>query len=245
MKDSNIIKCFSKGHSDILAICYCIECKIYICDKCNNMHSILFQNHHLYKLDKNINEIFTGFCSEENHTDKLEYFCKTHNKLWCSACIAKVKRKDKGQHSDCDISLIEDIKEIKQKQLNENILSLEDLSKNIEKSINGLKEMFEKINKDKEELKLNIQKIFTKIRNEINEREDKILIDVDNLYDKTFIKEDIINKMDKLPKEIITSLQKGKNINKEWNDENKLSLLIENCINIENKIWILIQFKKV
>ena len=41
--------------------------------------------------------------------------------------------------------------------------------------------------------------------------------------------------MDYLPKEISTSLQKGKNINKEWNNENKLNLLIDNCINIENK----------
>ena len=174
MEDLNNKKCNSKGHSDILAICYCIECNNYMCDKCKNMHLILFQNHHSYNLDKKINEIFTGFCSEENHRDKLEYFCKTHNKLCCSSCIAKIKRKDKGQHSDCDVCIIEDIKEIKQKNLNENILNLEELSKTIEKSINILKEMFVKISEDKEELKLNAQKIFTNIRNAINEREDEI-----------------------------------------------------------------------
>ena len=176
MKDTNNKKCSSKGHSDILATIYCIECKNFMCDKCKNIHSILFENHHQTNLDKKIDEIFTGFCMEKNHTDKLEYFCKTHNKLCCSACIAKIKREDKGQHTDCEICIIEDIKEIKQKQLNENILNLEGLSNTIEKSINALKEMFIKINEDKEELKKNIQKIFSNIRNVINEREDEILI---------------------------------------------------------------------
>ena len=79
MKDPNNKKCSSKGHADILATIYCIECKNLMCDKCKNMHTILFENHHQIKLDKQIDEIFTGYCSEENHTDKLEYFCKTHN----------------------------------------------------------------------------------------------------------------------------------------------------------------------
>ena len=80
-----------------------------MCNKCEKLHSGLFNHHHLYNLDKDINDIFTGFCKEENHLDKLEYFCKNHNILCCSACIAKVKKKGKGQHSECDICIIEDI----------------------------------------------------------------------------------------------------------------------------------------
>ena len=69
----------------------------------------------IYNLDKGIEKIFTGFCKEKNHLDKLEYFCKTHNKLCCSGCIDKIKREGKGQHTDCDICLIEDIKDTAQK----------------------------------------------------------------------------------------------------------------------------------
>ena len=53
-----------------------------------------------------------------------------------------------------------------------NIKCLEELSINLEKSINEIKEIFEKAGAKKNELKTKIQKIFTKIRNDLNERED-------------------------------------------------------------------------
>ena len=51
-------------HSEIDAINYCQECKIYICHKCKNLHLELFenQNHHLYDIDKDMNEIFINIC---------------------------------------------------------------------------------------------------------------------------------------------------------------------------------------
>ena len=106
-------KCFSNEHEKNIAICYCPNCKIYMCKKCENLHSQLFKNHKEYNLNEEINELFNGFCHEKNHLDKLEYFCRTHNKLCCSGCIAKIKSKNKGQHTDCDVCLIKDIKEEK------------------------------------------------------------------------------------------------------------------------------------
>ena len=50
--------------------------------------------------------------------------------------------------------------------------------------------------------------------------------------------EDIINKGEKLPKKIKLSLEKGKLINKEW-DNNNLNSYINDCINIENNIKII------
>jgi len=96
-----------------------------------------------------------------------------------------------------------------------------------------LKDLFQKIEKDKEDLKLEVQKIFTKIRNNINDREDKLLLDIDNLFNNKFINDELINKGEKLPKKIKSSLEKGKSINKEWNNNN-LNLYIYDCINIEN-----------
>ena len=96
--------------------------------------------------------------------------------------------------------------------------------------------MFEKINQTKEDLKLNIQKIFTKIRNCLNEREDKLLLEVDNIYNKEFSKEDLIKDHEKLPSKIKSLLEKGRSINNDWNDNDKLYSIINDCINIENSI---------
>ena len=113
-------KCTLKKHEDINAISYCQECKIFMCNKCENHHSELFQNHNVYKLDKDISEIFTGFCKERNHLEKLEFFCKDHNSLCCASCISKIKREGKGQHTDCNVCNIEDIKDEKKNKLKEN-----------------------------------------------------------------------------------------------------------------------------
>ena len=91
------------------------------------------------------------------------------------------------------------------------------------------------MNKNKEELKLKIQSIFTKLRNVLNEREDKFLSDIDNEYDNIYFKEDIIKTNEKIPNKIKKSIEKGKIIEKEWNDNN-LSSLNNDCIIIENNI---------
>ena len=228
-----IKKCSFPEHSNVDAISYCHECKIYMCVKCEKVHSGLCINHHQYKIDKNFKDIFTGFCKEENHVDKLEYFCKTHNQLCCSACIVKIKKSWNGQHTDCDVCIIEDIKNDKKCKLQENLKSLEKLSNTLQDSINELKLIFEKINENKEQLKLNIEKIFTKIRSAINDREDELLMELDNKFD---IKEENVKESQKLPNKIKSALEKGKIINQELNNENSLSSFINDCIIIENRI---------
>ena len=115
---------------------------------------------------------------------------------------------------------------------------MQDIYNNIENSINELKKIFESIIENKEEVKMKITKVFTAIRNSINEREDELLLEVDSQFNNLFFKEEIVNKSEKLPNEIKLSLEKGKLINNEWNnnDSDKLNLLINNCINIENNI---------
>ena len=86
-------KCSVEEHKEFEANFYCQKCNIYICNKCEKYHKILFKNHNLITLDKDITNIFTGFCQVENHQIELEYFCKEHNILCCAKCITKVKRK--------------------------------------------------------------------------------------------------------------------------------------------------------
>ena len=227
-------KCSNIEHAEINANIYCAKCEIYLCNKCEIIHSKLFNNHKFFIIKQDSKEIFTEFCQEEKHKMELEYFCKTHNQLCCAACIAKLQKKENGKHKDCDICFIEDIKEEKKSKLKENIKCLEKLSNTLQESINKLKIIFEDINKNKEELKLQIQKTFTTIRNDLNNREDELLLEVDQKFESLFFKEDIIKESEKLPNKIKISLEKSKLIDK-YND-NELSFLINECLNIETNI---------
>ena len=132
MEKSNI-KCSSINHKENDAILFCQDCKIYMCKKCESFHSELFQKHTQFniKTNKEEKEVFTGLCMENNHFIELKFFCKTHNKLCCSECITKIKGEGYGQHTDCNICPLKDIKEEKINKLKENNKILEDLSSNI------------------------------------------------------------------------------------------------------------------
>ena len=217
-------KCFTEEHKEIDAISFCQECGIYMCNKCDNTHSSFFKKHHTIKLNKD-EEIFTGYCKEKNHPMKLEYYCKNHNQLCCSVCLCKLNKKGDGQHKDCEVCEIQDIKNEKRNKLKENIKSLVNLENNMNENIKELKDIFEKIEKDKEDLKIKVLNIFTKIRTTLNERETQLLLEIDNLYKTKYFNEDIIKKAEKLPKQIKVSLEKGKLIDKEWNNDNQYSYI--------------------
>ena len=112
---------------------------------------------------------------------------------------------------------------------------MEKFSNDFKISIEELKNILDNIAIKKEELKTKIQKIFTNIRNVINERENKILSEVDNQFDKVFLNEDIIKDSEKIPNKIKNSLDQSKKMDNNW-DDNKLNELIYECINIENNI---------
>ena len=207
-----------------------------MCNKCENFHSKLLQKHQIFNLEKENEEIFTGICFEEDHQDKLEYFCKTHNVLCCPACIAKIEKNKYGTHKDCNVCIIEEIIDEKKNKIKENIKYLEDISNNLEESLKIIKNIVETIKKEKEEIKMKIQKIFTKLRNEVNNREDELLLEVDKKFDNLFFNENIIKESEKLPNKIKLNIEKSKLLENEYDEDNKLSLFINNCINIENNI---------
>ena len=236
------IKCSLYEHKEIDAIIYCIECRINMCNKCSLYHKGLLENHHLISINnENIETIFTGFCQELNHPNKLNYFCKSHNKLCCANCIAKIIQKGDGQHKDCEICIIEDISKEKKNKLKDNLGYLENISKEIEKTIEEIKQLFQKINNNKEELKLQVQKIFTRLRTKLNEREDILLNKIDEQFNKYYCDNNIIRESEKLPIKIKISLENGKSLNNEWDNNvidknNELNSKINDCIKIENNI---------
>ena len=230
-------KCSLKEHSEINANIYCKKCEKYMCNKCEIYHSKLFEVHQNFILNQNLEEIYDEFCEEEKHNYlKLKYFCKTHNKLCCAACLTKIKGKGDGQHSDCDVCYIEDIKDEKKKGLKENIKLLEELSNKLNESFDDIKKIYEKINENKEEIKLSIQKTFTNLRNILNNREDELLMNVEKEYDDLFFKDSIIKDIEKLPNKIRLSLEKCKTIDE---IDNNIYKFIKKCSEIENNINII------
>ena len=226
--------CSAKDHQEIKAISFCQECRLYMCENCKKIHLDLY-NHHLLDLNDENQDMLLGICKENNHNYNLEYFCKTHNKLICLACIASIKKKGNGQHKNCKICIIEDIKEEKTKNLKENILILENLYNSVKESLENLKKNIEDVNIKKEEMKINIQKIFTKIRNELNNREDELLLKIDKKFDNLVFKESSLKDYEKSSKKIKFSFNEKNLVDKERKDENIISLINE-CINVENNI---------
>ena len=187
--NDNTIKCSNKEHEDKEAINYCYNCQTYLCDDCSDFHEGLLKNHIICSIDEINKESFTGLCKENNHNIKLEYYCKTHNKLCCGLCICKIKGNGNGEHNDCDICLIKDIKE-------------------------------------------EIKSIFEKIRTEINNRENILTSETDKYFDDNYFNEGIIKKID----QIKSLLENVESIDDDWEDDDKLNEIIDNCINIENNV---------
>ena len=233
-------KCSFKGHENINADIFCKKCEIYMCNKCESYHSKLCSNHQNFIINKNIEEINDEFCEEETHNRlRLKYYCKSHGILCCAACIAKIKDKGDGQHINCEVCCLEDIKDEKKNKIKENIELLKELSSKFNKSFNEIKKIYEEMNNKKENLKLRIQKIFTNIRNILNNREDELLLNVDKVYNNIYFKGEIIRDIEKLPDKIKLSLEKCKSIEAIDNNIYKLikeSNEIENNINIINNI---------
>ena len=120
--------------------------------------------------------------------------------------------------------------------MDKNIKKLEELSNKIEPTIKQLKDIYEKMNEDKDKLKGKIQNIFTKIRTELNNREDKLYEEIEAKFNEIYIKEELIKESEKLPNMIKVSLDKRKPKKKDWNDENLLPKLFNESIKFENEI---------
>ena len=240
-EENDIKKCSLEEHKEIDAISFCQECKVYMCNKCKNTHSGFLKTHHTFDLNQKTTSQFIGICKRNNHFLNLEYFCKTHNILCCVACISKLEGKGNGKHKNCDICFIEDIKNDKQKSFNDNFEKLKEKLKLIEEIIRN---NAVKMEKNKEQAKKEIQAIFTKIRNEINKKEDELLLLVDKKFSELFLDKEKIKKNEIKINYIKKNIKDSKINDNDWNEKDKLSLLINNYLNIEKDIISIDNLKK-
>ena len=220
--------CSSKNHENIRAYCFCEQCQIFMCRKCDNYHSQLFKNHHIYNSNEeilNMNEDYKIVFRENDN--KIEYYCNRHNELCCRSCITKNKDINSGKHSKCEIYLIEDNIESKKNKLKENIKFLENISKTINQSINKYLSIIDKISQNKEEILIDIQKFFTKIRNELNNKEDEILLDIESKFS---LNEKSVIEYKKFSEKINAFIKKGEKII----NENNNIIIFDESIKSEN-----------
>ena len=182
------------------------ECNIYIS---SDYDSLNIENDNLIKL-----------CNEKNHNTQFEYFCKDHNQLCCGACIAKVGTKYSGKHNNCNVCIIGDIKDEKKKNFLNNVIILLKLLK-----------IFEDINNNKNKLTFEIKNIFLKIREIINDKEEKIS-EKEKQFEQLTFKKDILIESEQLTDKIKSVFEKSKKIKKESHDDHTLL----NCIDIEEVI---------
>ena len=211
---------------------YCEDCKIFCYNTCEKFHFKLCEKHHLYSLNENFNS-FTGICREKNHFKDLDYFCKTHGKLCCEACIGKIKDIENDKHKNCDFCFIKDIETEIDCKLEENKKCLKDLLNKFGESINENKKLLERMNEIKEYLKLKVNLIFANIKYIITVKKDFILSELDNKFNYN---EEIINKKERLYNIIKLSLENGKILDGHLNYKEKLYYLNNYCNNIETDI---------
>ena len=143
MDETSINKCYYNEHSEQTATNYCFKCNKFLCETCSTSHFDANPNHNLFSVDKDLRLNFTGYCSE-GHPNKLEYYCSTHTNLCCAACLCKINDKGDGQHTECNVCYIGEIKDEKKKILSNNINKLKDLSQKVKKWLKEIKKIYEK-----------------------------------------------------------------------------------------------------
>ena len=158
-------------------------------------------------------------------------FCKKHNKVY----YIKSEDENDDDHFNCDSCPIENIQEEKRNKLKENIKSLENLLKDTENLSNKFQNVIEEINEKKEVVKVQIQRIFTKIRTNLNDREEQLLSEVDLTFEDLYLNKDLIKETEKFPNKIKKIVEKGKSIDSKWDKEN-IDKSINDCLNIDDNM---------
>ena len=90
----------------------------------------------------------------------------------------------------------------------------------------------EEVEENKGKIKEEIKNIFEKIRTEINNRENILTSETNKYFDDNYFNEGIIKKID----QIKSLLENVESIDDDWEDDDKLNEIIDNCINIENNV---------
>ncbi|XP_060580314.1 uncharacterized protein LOC132737091 [Ruditapes philippinarum] len=141
---------------------YCPECQEYLCRTCTRYHSRLKASQQHKLLDKNdVNRgLHIARTKCQYHADRdIEMYCKTHDMVYCTMCIAT-------EHRSCDgVNKIEDVS--KQSVTQTEIQALLDETKNVHDTVKSLtvkqKQNLTVIDKQKEVIEEKLDDTETKL----------------------------------------------------------------------------------
>ena len=172
------ITCSNSGHSSTPAKVYCLVCSLFFCEECETHHTFMFPSHASSVCTdlESFREVQGGKCG--CHPDyMLDYLCRTHDVL----CCAKCKLNQDGLHTKCNVVPIDKdtcsggtkISGLLQDRIYEiKIDKLERLKKKqnlLEERVTNTREI--------------ISNTFKEIRGILNERERKMLAELDRAFE--------------------------------------------------------------
>lgn len=76
------------------ASCYCNQCLKHFCNKCVQLHNLLYKSHTVLGKDKRTEWGFPEAvvtCLRHGH-QKLEMFCDDHDAVCCLVCVSTLHR---------------------------------------------------------------------------------------------------------------------------------------------------------
>ncbi|XP_063410741.1 uncharacterized protein LOC134693765 [Mytilus trossulus] len=201
---------------------YCPVCEEALCTECKDHHNLAnaSKNHQTISIDEYnklpafIREI-KQYCEE--HGNRFEFFCPTHNELCCKRCITTTHNECKGY------KVIEDFVDKYSKSsaaLDEYEQTLKDVEENIQTAIVDRKYNLEEFKKQKQSFKTQIKKkkaeiikhfdnLEAKIRNELSAVGGEKAQNVQSVIEKL---EESKNKNIQLKKDIDAMKKYGSNI---------------------------------
>lgn len=189
------------------AIIFCPSCDKYYCKGCESFHKKAFSEHASFGLEdiksEGLIEIFTKKC--EIHTEHpLYYLCLTHNTTCCSVCSHKGNK-----HDGCKLVPLDGIdkKELLDK-IKAKCKTFEKETTNVRYQIDNRQSGFEKFDDEIEKISLKIHEKCEELKKIIEEKERKMLEELDEIKSK-YSHEDIYTNL-------ITKLDEAETVLSQW-----------------------------
>ncbi|XP_046551932.1 protein PML-like [Haliotis rubra] len=158
------------------SVCWCQDCEELLCEYCQNMHSN-------FKVTRNhVVQIFTDleptistvpkFCSIHKY-DPLYLFDKSCRKLICARCRFE-------DHADHEVEKVDVAAVTVTKQMEYHKNELSTLQTRHQAYMQSIRQGTEATDKTHHSLNENIRHIFQSLRSQLNQRENELLVDLEN-----------------------------------------------------------------
>jgi hypothetical protein len=165
---------------------WCPQCEEALCSKCKVHHEIarITKKHETVpiedysKLPESVQQI-TLHCDE--HSERFEYFCSSHDTPCCVKCINSIHKKCK----DALTPLHEAIENVKSAKVMLDLeTSITDLQVNIQKVLNFQTSNMDSLNQQKFQCQMEIQETRQDINKKLDKLEQDILDELSSIYTK-------------------------------------------------------------